>query len=132
MEVNYKYGGVSGVESSASATNMSFAPDLLREPTFFVGKINKHVAFREAISALNAVVVSDLRFKPKDKTAYLAWAKEQEDLWLAEYIGQKINLSELNSRVETIRAEIGDINKRQEATQGVWMKAKKRIFQLFV
>ena len=128
MEFNYKYGGVSGVQSSASATNMSFAPDTLREPTFFVGKINKHVAFREAISALNAVVVSDLRFKPKDKTAYLAWAKEQEELWLAEYIGQRINLEELNARVETIKKEIGEIDKRQEATQGVWNKAKKEYF----
>lgn len=128
MEFNYKYGGASGVQSSASATNMSFAPDTLREPTFFVGKINKHVAFREAISALNAVVVSDLRFKPKDKTAYLAWAKEQEELWLAEYIGQRINLEELNARVETIKKEIDTINKRQETLTGTWMKAKREYF----
>lgn len=128
MEFNYKYGGKSGVDSSASATNMSFAPDTLREPTFFVGKINKHVAFREAISALNAVVVSDLRFKPKDKTAYLAWAKEQEELWLAQYIGAKVNLAELNARVETLNKEMGEINKKIEGSMGSWNKAKRSYF----
>src|SRR5262249_35450361 len=34
--------------------------------------------FREAISALHDVVISDLRFKPKDKTAYLEYLAEQK------------------------------------------------------
>src|SRR6202012_3019550 len=31
----------------------------------------------EAMSALHDVVISDLRFKPKDKTAYEQWKKEE-------------------------------------------------------
>ena len=67
-------------------TGLSFAPDTLRESTFFIGTLNKKIAFREAISALHDVVVSDLRFKPKDKTAYKEWAAQQEALWLAEHM----------------------------------------------
>jgi len=33
--------------------------------------------FREAISALHDVVISDLRFKPRDKTAYEEWKKNE-------------------------------------------------------
>jgi hypothetical protein len=128
MLFNYKYGGASNVSSNASQTNMSFVPDTLRQPTFFVGKINKHVAFREAISALNAVVVSDLRFKPKDKTEYLAWAKIQEERWLAEYIGAKINLSDLTAKIKQLNTDIEAIDKEQQKTQGEFLKSKKEYF----
>ena len=86
MLFNYKYGGSTSVVSNANSVGMSFAPDTLREPTFFVGKLHKKIAFREAISALHDVVVSDMRFKPKDKTAYKEWAAQQEKLWLAELL----------------------------------------------
>src|SRR5687768_18418332 len=78
MLFNYRYGGSTTVTSNAHITGLSFAPDTLRESTFFVGELRKGIAFREAISALHDVVVSDLRFKPKDKTAYKEWAAKQE------------------------------------------------------
>ena len=37
------------------------------------------------VFAAHDIVISDLRHQPKDRSAYLAWAKEQEDLWIAEY-----------------------------------------------
>ena len=89
MEFNYKFKGNSGVSSSNSSTKMSFAPDLNREPTFFVAKLQDSLNFREAMSALHSVVVSDMSFKPKDKSDYKAWLKSQESIWLAELIAQK-------------------------------------------
>lgn len=51
---------------------------------FFDGTILQPVRFREAISALHEVVVGDLKFKKKDKTAYRSWqereAKREEAL----------------------------------------------------
>ena len=79
MEFEYRYHGSSAVDSSARATNMSFAPDTKREPTYFRGELEKSLEFREAISALNAVVVSDLRFKPKDKTCLLYTSPSPRD-----------------------------------------------------
>src|SRR5262249_23944062 len=41
----------------------------------FVGDLRYPLRFREAVSALHAVVVSDLKFKPKDRSAYQAYLK---------------------------------------------------------
>ena len=84
MKFNYKYGGSSKVQNTSGATAVSFAPDVLREPTFFVGTLDKKIPFREAISALHYVVLADFNFQPKDNTAYLAWLKSQEEIWLAD------------------------------------------------
>jgi len=52
MQFNYRYFGNSSANSSTKNTNLSFAPDSLHD-----------------------VVISDLRFQPKDRTEYLAWVK---------------------------------------------------------
>lgn len=80
MEFEYRYHGSTGVDSSARSTNMSFSPDTRREPTYFVGELGKCLEFREAISALHDVVVSDLRWKPKDRTEYKEWLARQEQI----------------------------------------------------
>ena len=77
MEFNYSYKGNTYITDNGKNTQMSFSPDTKREPTYFVGELGKNVAFREAISALHDVVVSDLRYKPKDKAAYQEYYVKQ-------------------------------------------------------
>src|SRR4029078_11301059 len=48
-----------------------------REPVAFDAPLKQPLRFREAMSALHDCVISDLRFKKKDKTAYLQWKKDQ-------------------------------------------------------
>jgi len=109
MLFNYKYSGSSQVDSNASSTSMSFAPDTLREPTFFRGTLSKNIPFREAISALHDVVTSDLRWKPKDKDEYKAWAAEQERIYLEEMRAKsepiKIKVKELQKQLSVINAQ---------------------------
>jgi predicted nucleic acid-binding Zn finger protein len=129
MKFNYKYGGSSGVINNANNTQMSFAPDTLREPTFFVGQLHEKIAFREAISALNAVVVSDLRFQPKDKTAYKEWAKQQEDIWLAEYLSSKVgDVEQIKKRSEEVIKEIQGIDAEQSKIMGTYYSARSKYF----
>ena len=59
MLFNHKYKGQSKVGSKAKGMGISFAPDVLREPTFFVGQLHAKLNFREAVSALHDVVVAD-------------------------------------------------------------------------
>ena len=54
----------------------SFAPNLEREAVAFDAPLRDPLRFREAISALHDVVVSDHRFKPRDKSEYEAWKKD--------------------------------------------------------
>ena len=82
----------------------------MRDPAYFVGSISKHVNFCEAISTLHHFVVSDLRFKLKDWTAYFAWLETQKGQMLAEAAaaGQAAN-----ERLDVLRKELNDISRRQ-------------------
>ena len=77
MKLDLRYRGRSGMRELAGAAAMAFEPNLSRAPVFFDAELAEPVRFREAISALHEVVVGDLRFRRRDKTAYQAWLAEQ-------------------------------------------------------
>lgn len=107
MRFNYKFAGSSSVSDSAAGTALQFAPDTLRQPTYFMGKLSRKIPFREAISALNAVVVSDLRFMPKDRTVYREWLQTQEELMLGEHIAALVGKKEiLEAKIVQLRTDI--------------------------
>src|SRR3954447_3912287 len=96
MNFTVAYRGHSGVTGGPGGLAVSFAPNLRRDAVSFVGDLREPLRFREAISALHAVVVSDLKYQPKDRSAYkdylkrvreregalrsLAYAKTRDDL----------------------------------------------------
>lgn len=126
MLFNYRYHGSSQVSSSADATAMSFAPDTMRDPTYFVARLDKHIRFREAISALHNVVVSDLRIKPKDREDYQAWLKSHEALLLAEFMSQK---DELDSRIKVVQNELTALRRQSGEIMAPFHKARSRYFK---
>jgi hypothetical protein len=81
-DLRLAYLGRSTVTGAGLSQVLSFAPNLLRDPVAFDAPLKEPLRFREAISALHDVVVSDLRFKKRDKTAYQEW-KKAEDARLA-------------------------------------------------
>ncbi len=126
MLFNYKFHGNTSVASNAGSVDMSFAPDTLRQPTYFSGVLAKNINFREAISALHDVVVSDLRFKPKDKTAYKQWAAEQEVIWLAQF-GTEYKAG-LKNRLTTLETELKDIRQGREILMKPFYTAQQQYF----
>ena len=125
MEFEYRYHGSSAVDSSARSTNMSFAPDTKREPTYFRGELHQNLEFREAISALNAVVVSDLRYKPKDKTAYKAWLAQQEQLNWQQVARER---SRNAAQVTSLQAELTRLVNTSTARMAPFYAAKQKYF----
>jgi hypothetical protein len=75
MNFTVAYRGRSGVTGSSDGVALSFAPNLRRDRVSFVADLRDPLGFREAVSALHAVVVSDLKFKPKDRSAYQDYLK---------------------------------------------------------
>src|SRR5947208_8159124 len=73
MDFTVAYKGRSGVSQANGSMALSFAPNLRRDRVSFAGELRDPLRFREAVSALHAVVVSDLKFKPKDRSAYQAY-----------------------------------------------------------
>ena len=126
MQFNYKYGGASKVENGVSSTGVSFAPDVLREPTFFVGTLDKKIPFREAISALHHVVIADFNFQPKDNTAYLAWLKNQEELWLAD---ASVSLEAVETEIAAVQNKLTGLRTQREAIVRPYYEAQRKYFQ---
>jgi hypothetical protein len=126
MFFDYAYRGSSTVESSASSTAMSFVPDAKREPTYFVAELRQKIEFREAISALHDIVVSDLRFKPKDKTAYKEWAAEREQIDWQEVAARQ---TEVTAKIKGLQAELTDLYNRKSARWQSFYNSRGRYFK---
>ena len=78
MNLMLAYWGRSNYETNGHGPILNFAPNLKREAVSFDAALSHPLRYREAMSALHDIVVSDLRFKPRDKTAYDQWKKGQE------------------------------------------------------
>lgn len=125
MEFSYSYQTDTLVESSASGTQMSFAPDTLRGPTFFRGELRGGLAFREAISALHDVVVSDLRDRPKDRTEYKKWLARKEEEDLAAALAQRATVA---AQIEEMQQELEALRRASEKRLAPFYKARKQYF----
>jgi hypothetical protein len=78
MNLRFAYLGQSELKADAGGQTLSLAPNLAREAVAFDAPLRDPLRFREAISALHDIVISDLRFKPRDKTAYAEWKKGEQ------------------------------------------------------
>lgn len=126
MEFEHRYAGSSRVSDASGSSALSFAPDLLRPPTFFRGALKDSLPFREAMSALHDVVVSDLRFKPKDRTKYLAWRAQQEDVDLAAVGRDRL---EAAREMERVRAELSPLEEKIRAAREPFYQARGRYWR---
>jgi hypothetical protein len=125
VEFQYAFKQSSAVTNRADATEMSFSPDTKREPTYFSGELRQGIAFREAISALHDVVVSDLRWKPKDKTAYKAWAAKQEDLDWTTITAQR---GAVASQLRALQDQLAALYRASTTRRAPFDRAKRTYF----
>lgn len=127
MKFQYRYFGNSQVNDSATATSMQFAPDTLRTPTYFAATLQASLAlaYREGISALHDVVVSDLRTQPKDRTAYFAWLAENEASLLADFMAQE---KELSAKVRLLRSELTKVQEEKSRLMQPFYRAQRAYF----
>jgi len=79
LNVAFKYLGRSHVEAAGARQTLSLAPNLLRDAVAFDAPLRRPLRFREAMSTLHDVVISDLKFRKKDKTAYQEWKKGEPE-----------------------------------------------------
>ncbi|MCP4137444.1 MAG: SWIM zinc finger family protein [bacterium] len=73
-EITLAYKGVSGVSSEAGKNELSLHGNIHGpSPIRLNGTIEKTILIREAFASLYDIVSSDQTYKPKDRTAYLAY-----------------------------------------------------------
>ncbi|WP_298609088.1 hypothetical protein [uncultured Thiothrix sp.] len=126
MEFTRQYFGASQVKHDAQHSSMNFVPDALRQPTFFRGELAHHLPFREAMSALNEVVISDTRYKPRDKIDYKTWLKAQEEVFLTQALGQQAALAE---ELSSLRYELKYLQRQEQKIKRPYLQAKSNYFQ---
>ncbi|QUJ67153.1 hypothetical protein KDD30_13965 [Photobacterium sp. GJ3] len=125
MEVTYRYTRQSQVDSGRQHAEMTFAPDLSRPPTFFVGELKDKRRFREAISCLHQVVISDMRFQPKNRDDYQRWLTSEESRLLAEF--GEVAESHRKER-QSVQEELAVMKAQADAVMGPFYKAQAKYF----
>jgi predicted DNA-binding WGR domain protein len=74
----FRYGGPSEVRPEQDGSRLSLVGNDTRGDVRALGTIKDSLRFREALSVMYAVVGSDYRYVPKDRTAYLAYLRQQQ------------------------------------------------------
>ncbi|HEX7450569.1 MAG TPA: metal-binding protein [Pirellulales bacterium] len=77
MNVTLRYRGHSDLIARGPAHELNLRANLARDPVAFDAALKQPLRFREAISALHDVVISDLKYHPRDKSAYAAWKNDE-------------------------------------------------------
>ncbi|WP_225782823.1 SWIM zinc finger family protein [Xenophilus sp. Marseille-Q4582] len=129
MQFRYQYFGSTAVDASATAQSFRFAPDLLRPLTHFDATLRRdglaHLQFREALSALHSVVVSDMRARGRDKSAYRQWLEANEQSLLAQFMARA---GELKERAAALRTELGVLREKKSALLQPFYRAQRKYF----
>lgn len=125
MEFQYRYLGDSHISNHADSTQMSFAPDSLRQPTYFSGRLSRQLPFREAISALHEVVESDMRYQPRDLSDYKAWLASQNELFLAQALSRQ---GQIKTRLEDLRSELRALSQTESSILQPYYDAQRKYF----
>lgn len=121
MLVDYRYNGSTAVTSYADRTDMSFAPDISRAPTYFFGLLRKSIEFREAISALHDIVVSDMRYKAKERTEYKEWAAQRDEIDWQIVTAERHEVAE---RLKQLQEELKALRDRSHARMKPYYDAR--------
>src|SRR5262249_20132568 len=78
--VQLSYAGVSTVVAGEDGTSrVALYANLKRDPVKVEGRVLNPLRLREALSVLYGIIASDLRYVPKDRTAYMAYMRMKRE-----------------------------------------------------
>jgi hypothetical protein len=103
MMVQMRYAGRSAIVNGLRSSRVLFAVNQLREPTFFRGEVAQPLLLREALAALYHVVVSDYKYRPRDRVEFRAWLEEQDRKFLA---GLGLKNKKMQARLEELEGQL--------------------------
>ncbi len=126
MIVNLKYAAASAISQGAHAASVGLATNTLRENVYFSGVLRRPLPLREALGALRSVVVSDLKFRPKDRPRYRAWLEEQDRRFLAA-LG--IRSEHARRELERLNVRLDELNRSRDARREGYHRARMEFFQ---
>jgi SWIM zinc finger len=106
--VPMQYAGRSGIVNGLRQSHVAFATNTLREATFLRGTVKNPLLFRDSLASMYHVVVSDYKYRPRDRLAFFAWLEEQDRKFLASLAmrsqNARVRLEELDERLGKLDA----------------------------
>jgi hypothetical protein len=107
MIIPFQYTGRSGIVNGLGQGSVAFATNQLREPAFFRGTLRDPVLLREGLAALYQVVVSDFKYRPRDRLEFRAWLEEQDKKFLA---GLGMKSQKARQRLDELHARLAELD----------------------
>lgn len=126
MMQSYRYAGHSGISNALGDGRVAFATNTLRESTYFHGQLGKPLIFREGLAGLYEVVVSDFKYRPRDRVAFKAWLEEQDRKFLAS-LGLKSE--EARKKSARLNARLSELDAARDQRLAPFYKARHRYFE---
>src|SRR5262245_11283473 len=114
MNLTLAYHGRSRIERGPAGLALALAPNLRRDRVAFDGTLCDPLRFREAIGALHDVVISDLRYRPRDRSAYEAYLNEQSvaEKALRETVTKQARQAQMDALPELPEPYSADLERR--------------------
>lgn len=126
MKLAARYQGASAIVSEPGRSQVAFATNTLREASYFQGELGRPLLFREGLAALHAVVVSDLKYRPRDRLAFRAWLEEQDRRFLASLA---VKSQQALARIRELEARQAELDKARLVAQRPFHQARQRYFE---
>lgn len=126
MKVQFKYAGSSGIVSDLAKSRVAFATNVLREPSFLEADLGRPLIAREGLAALHAVVVSDFKYRPKDRLEFKAWLEEQDRKFLASLALQS---DAVRKQIEAKEARLEELRALRRERRKPFLSARRKYFE---
>ncbi len=126
MILHTRYAGRSAITNSLDHSQVQFATNSLREPAFFEGTLGQPLVFRDALAALYQVVVSDHKYRPRDRAEFKAWLEQQDQEFLKNLAVQSAQAKQQLEQLEARKAELVATHKQR---LGPFYQARRRYFE---
>ncbi|MBL8113274.1 MAG: SWIM zinc finger family protein [Acidobacteria bacterium] len=126
MIENLRYAAASGLVQRAGHSELGLATNTLRGNVYFSGLLRQPLPLREALGALRGVVVSDLKFRPKDRPKFQAWLEEEDRRFLAT-LG--IKSEHARQELERLNVSLDALNRIREKRREAFHAARLAYFR---
>ncbi|HEU5117125.1 MAG TPA: hypothetical protein VFT74_10710, partial [Isosphaeraceae bacterium] len=122
MIATFQYEGRSAITNGLDGARVALATNTLRETTFFRGTLGQPVIFREALASLYDVVVSDFKYRSRDRLEYRAWLEQQDRAFLDRLAAGSRAARE---RVQELEARLGELDRLRRDRLKPFHQARK-------
>ncbi len=128
MHISLEYGGRSGIVSGPGGATIALAPNLRRDRVAFDAALRHPLRFREAVGALHDVVVSDLRYGLKDRSAHDAYLAQERarEAEIRRGAASQARTTALKESLGIDPAEVRELEARFNKLRSVYWNARAR------